>query len=240
MSRAALSGLCLLLALGPAAAHAAGQHGSDQTVETAGDAMQFGVPLIALGLTFLLDDASCDAEQLAAAGPYAGRLGLDSGWLHMNGSPRHDLMLAIGRTELATYTLKYSVDEQRPNGGGQSFPSGHTSVAFAGAEFIRKEYGWGYGVPAYLAASFVGWSRVESHNHWTHDVLAGAAIGILSNHDGLSFQIPFGERRLDLSVSPTLMFASQPGLNAAGFDEPAPLDALEQAPAPGLHFTLRF
>jgi hypothetical protein len=56
-------------------------------------------------------------------------------------------------------------------------------MAFAGAEFIRKQYGIGWAAPAYLAAGFVAWSRVEARRHHTHDVLAGAAIGILANHD---------------------------------------------------------
>ena len=81
-----------------------------------------------------------------------------------------------------TYGLKYTVDEKRPKGGGQSFPSGHTSVSFASAEFLRKRYGWAYGAPAYALASFVGFSRVEPKAHYIHDVLAGAAIGIGSSY----------------------------------------------------------
>ncbi len=34
-------------------------------------------------------------------------------------------------------------------------------------------------VPAYAAASFVAYSRVESREHYPHDVVAGAGIGIL-------------------------------------------------------------
>jgi len=87
-----------------------------------------------------------------------------------------------------TYGLKYAVDEERPNGGSYSFPSGHTSISFSSAEFIRKRYGWGYGVPAYVAASFVAYSRVESGQHYTHDVIAGAVIGIVSSY---VFTTPF-------------------------------------------------
>ena len=235
MRRAARRWLCVLLVALPAGARA---EPPDPMIERTGDALQFGVPLVALGLTFLLDDAADSSEDLRALPPAGARFGLDAGWLHMNGSPRHDLALALGRTELATYSLKYGVDEQRPNGGGGSFPSGHTSVAFAGAEFIRKRYGWSIGVPAYLAAGFVGWSRVESHNHWTHDVLAGAAIGIFSNHDALAFHVPLGARGLDLTVAPTVMF----GPGALGFAEQLPpgAEAIGQPPAPGLHFALRF
>ena len=49
-------------------------------------------------------------------------------------------------------------------------------------EFMRERYGWEYGVPAYALASFVGYSRVESRQHYPHDVIAGAAIGILSSY----------------------------------------------------------
>jgi membrane-associated phospholipid phosphatase len=80
-----------------------------------------------------------------------------------------------------TYGLKYTVDEKRPNGGSHSFPSAHTSISFSAAEFMRKRYGWEYGIPAYAAASFVAYSRVESREHWPHDVIAGASIGIVSS-----------------------------------------------------------
>ena len=80
-----------------------------------------------------------------------------------------------------TYGLKLSVDKKRPNGGDQSFPSGHTSAAFQGAAFIQRRYGWKYGIPAYIGAAFVGYSRVESDNHYPEDVVAGAAIGVISS-----------------------------------------------------------
>lgn len=205
-------------------------------VERAGDLMQFGIPLAALGLTFLLDDAGASDAQ--GAGFSAGsRLGLDVDWLSMNGSPRHDLALALARTELATYTLKYGIDAERPNGGGQSFPSGHTSVAFAGAEFVRKQYGWWWGAPAYLAAGYVGWSRVETRNHWTRDVLAGAAIGVLSNHDMIGFSIPFGR----LTVAPS-MFTAAPALGLDGLDPgaDAALGLARPGLVPGLRLEFRF
>ncbi len=81
----------------------------------------------------------------------------------------------------AMESLKYTVPETRPNGSSHSFPSGHTTSAFAGAGFMQIRYGWKYGIPAYLAASFVGYSRVESKNHYWHDVFAGAVIGVGSD-----------------------------------------------------------
>ena len=81
-----------------------------------------------------------------------------------------------------TGMLKYTVDAERPNGGSHSFPSGHTAAAFSGASFLQKRYGWHYGIPAYAAASFVGYSRIESNNHYSRDVFAAAAIGVVSTY----------------------------------------------------------
>lgn len=88
---------------------------------------------------------------------------------------------AFVTTEALTYGLKYTINEKRPNGGKHSFPSGHTSSAFAGAAFLQERYGWDYGIPAYVAAAAVGASRITSHKHHVQDVIAGAAIGTGSN-----------------------------------------------------------
>lgn len=89
---------------------------------------------------------------------------------------------SVGLTLASTYVLKYAVNEQRPNGGSFSFPSGHSSISFSAAEFMRKRYGWAYGIPAYGLASFVAYSRVEAREHYAHDVIAGAAIGMASSY----------------------------------------------------------
>ncbi len=91
------------------------------------------------------------------------------------------LAKSFATTMAVTYALKYSLDTKRPSGGRHSFPSGHTSAAFAGAGFIQQRYGWKYGLPSYALAGFVGYSRVHADRHYWHDVLAGAAIGIGSN-----------------------------------------------------------
>jgi len=82
-------------------------------------------------------------------------------------------------TILLTEVLKFTTHEKRPNGRNDlSFPSGHTSIAFSAAQYLQMREGWKYGVPAYIAASFVGYSRVHAKEHYTRDVLAGAALGI--------------------------------------------------------------
>ncbi len=88
---------------------------------------------------------------------------------------------AYASTMVVVYTLKPLVDRTRPDGGSQSFPSGHTASAFAGAAFLQFRYGWRIGLPAYVLAAYVGQSRVATKRHYTSDVLAGAAIGIAAN-----------------------------------------------------------
>jgi membrane-associated phospholipid phosphatase len=79
-------------------------------------------------------------------------------------------------------TLKYTVHSTRPNGETQSFPSGHAAITFLSAEFLRKHYGWQYGLPAYVVATYVAYSRVQAHEHYIRDVVAGAAIGFASSY----------------------------------------------------------
>jgi membrane-associated phospholipid phosphatase len=66
-----------------------------------------------------------------------------------------------------------------PFSGAESFPSGHTTEAFALAASIAQNYdqGWIKGV-AYGVAGLVGYARIEHDAHWLSDVAAGAFIGI--------------------------------------------------------------
>lgn len=128
-------------------------HASD-SVENAGDVVRTIIPALAYGTTFYLHDSDGRSQFYKA---FFTNLG-------------------------TTYALKALVDKTRPDqSDDDSFPSGHSSVAFQGAAFIQIRYGWKYGIPAYLGAAFVAWSRVDSDNHYTTDVLAGAAIGIASS-----------------------------------------------------------
>lgn len=205
-------------------------------VAQAGDMLQIGLPLLALGMTYLLTDPESPST---SSGLNAFGGSVDS-WMHLNGAPRHDLALAFTRMELAVYGLKYSVDAKRPNGSDHSFPSGHTAASFMGAEFIRKEYGWGWGVPAYMAASYVGWSRVVSGNHWPRDVFAGAAIGILSNYDLDRIQTSFGT----IEIKPLIRTGNDvgSGFNAGFSNEWRSdiLDAFDQSPTLGLQLGFSF
>ncbi|HEY6954707.1 MAG TPA: phosphatase PAP2 family protein [Flavisolibacter sp.] len=71
-----------------------------------------------------------------------------------------------------------------PNGRttNSSFPSGHTTVAFAAATVFAMEYHNKPLVPivAYSAATLIGLSRIAENKHWATDVLTGAAVGYLT------------------------------------------------------------
>jgi membrane-associated phospholipid phosphatase len=68
------------------------------------------------------------------------------------------------------------------NASFESFPSGHTTVAFAAATVFAMEYKEIRIVPilAYSAATAIGLSRIIQNQHWASDVLVGAALGFLS------------------------------------------------------------
>ncbi len=147
-------------------------------VEKEGDILQILIPLTAYGSTFYMHDTQ----------------------------GTNQFYKSFLTTFVITHGLKIAVNEKRPgNNGGQSFPSGHTSAAFQGAAFIQMRYGWKYALPAYAAAGFVGWSRIRANKHYPVDVLAGAAIGILSNYyfttpyKGVTV-IPYAEKNI-LGVS---------------------------------------
>jgi len=73
--------------------------------------------------------------------------------------------------------LKQVVREQRPDHSDwQSFPSDTAALAFAPAQYLWDRYGWQYGLPAYAAAGFVGYSRVVSDEHHWWDVATSAGM----------------------------------------------------------------
>lgn len=91
---------------------------------------------------------------------------------------QYDFYKSFFSTFATTHALKLTVKEERPDGSNEkSFPSGHTSASFQGATFIHLRYGMKYAAVAYVGAAFVGWSRVHTDHHYTHDVIAGALIG---------------------------------------------------------------
>ncbi|MCF8423662.1 MAG: phosphatase PAP2 family protein [Bacteroidia bacterium] len=108
--------------------------------------------------------------------------------------------VAIGLNVLLTSGLKYAINRPRPfaqypndiikrtNAGPYSFPSGHTSSAFAMATAMSlSTKKWYVAVPSYAYACAVGYSRMRLGVHFPTDVLGGMVLGIGSSL--LVFQI---------------------------------------------------
>lgn len=117
--------------------------------ESIGTDVAIALPLIAGGVTLYKDDWKGTAQ-----------LGVDT----------------VATVGLA-YGLKHIIREERPDKSDfQSMPSDTAALAFAPAQFLWDRYGWQYGVPAYAAATFVAWSRVDADKHHWYDVTASAAL----------------------------------------------------------------
>lgn len=68
---------------------------------------------------------------------------------------------------------------QRTHVGPLSFPSGHTTAAFASATALTlSTKKWQFAIPAYAYASLVGYSRMRLGVHYPSDVLGGMIVGI--------------------------------------------------------------
>ena len=98
--------------------------------------------------------------------------------------------VTIGVNAAMTYSLKQAINRPRPyvtypdlltpykNEVSPSFPSGHTSIAFATATALTLKYPkWYVIVPSYVWACSVGYSRMNLGVHYPSDVLAGALLG---------------------------------------------------------------
>jgi hypothetical protein len=83
-------------------------------------------------------------------------------------------------TGITTGILKRIFNQRRPHKGDRlSFPSGHTSTAFAFAGVIHYEYdNTLYSSLAFTMATIVGLSRINDHAHYLHDVVFGATLGL--------------------------------------------------------------
>ena len=102
-----------------------------------------------------------------------------------------EMLEAAGFSAVTTTLVKYAARRTRPNetadpndwrAGGDSFPSLHTSAAFAIGTVLAESGGdnhrWlrrflGYGI-----AGATGYARLHDNVHWLSDTVAGAAIGI--------------------------------------------------------------
>jgi len=110
---------------------------------------------------------------------------------------------AIGLADVVTVALKMTAGRARPYASAdnaanfqlfrglhsdeyRSFPSGHSTSAFAFAAAVSSETQrwwpntrWIIGPILYSGATLTGMSRIYNQQHWASDVMAGAAIGTL-------------------------------------------------------------
>jgi len=141
----------------------------------AGDALQIALPASGLGYSLIIKD-------------FDGA----KNWCLSVGS-------AIALSEILKYSVGRPRPYQEPDARGRSFPSGHTTAAFAGAAYWQRRYGWKAGAPAYALAAATGYSRVWSKNHYWSDVIAGAAIGTIFPY---IFTKPYEKAQLNAGVDP--------------------------------------
>ena len=93
------------------------------------------------------------------------------------------------------------------NADRQSFPSGHTTAAFAAAAAVTSEaergwpgHFWLVAPLMYGGASLVGVSRMYHDKHWASDVALGAAIGTFSGLKVVRYSHAHPHNRLDRMI----------------------------------------
>ncbi|MDR1556404.1 MAG: phosphatase PAP2 family protein [Tannerellaceae bacterium] len=113
---------------------------------------------------------------------------------------------------VSVLSVKHSAGVVRPDGSAaNSFPSGHTAIAFTGAHILFREYKdaspW-IGVAGYATATATGVMRILNRRHWLSDVAAGAGLGILCAEAGYLllpvFRRVTGEGGPELVIAPVL------------------------------------
>jgi membrane-associated phospholipid phosphatase len=105
----------------------------------------------------------------------------------------------------------------KPFGGSSSFPSGHTTEAFAVASVVATHYDseWVQGV-AYGSAALVGFARLHHQAHFFSDVVGGALLGTATGRAVVHRNQREREARgYRLTVAPLLGPRDQPGIGIA-------------------------
>ena len=127
----------------------------------------------------------------------------------------YTMLEAAGFSTVTAEALKYAAGRERPDettdsnewrAAGSSFPSLHTTAAFAVgtvfAESGNDDYRWLRRVVGYGMASATMYLRLHDNQHWLSDTVAGAALGIATGRFSAHRRL---ERAHDwnLSVTPS-------------------------------------
>ncbi|MEP6492713.1 MAG: phosphatase PAP2 family protein [bacterium] len=115
------------------------------------------------------------------------------------------------------------------SGDWSSFPSGHTSTAFAAAAAVTNEAArwqprsaWIIGPVMYVGATAVGLSRMYHSRHWGSDVAIGAAIGTFSGRKITQYAHGHPGNRLDRFILRTSLVPDGHGGMVAAYSIPVP------------------
>jgi len=179
-----------------------------------GDWAWFGGALIAIGATHHYDTQvrthfvktltsapTTNSKDVQDAIPAAAVFVATWGYANLiddrNGRAEAWAMLeAAGLASVSGYALKYAVGREGPDqtsdpnqwrkGGGNSFPSVHSTAAFAVgtvlAESGSDDYRWVRRLLGYGLGAATSYERLKHNAHWLSDTVAGAALGIASAH----------------------------------------------------------
>ncbi|MEO8619533.1 MAG: phosphatase PAP2 family protein [bacterium] len=128
-----------------------------------------------------------------------------------------------------------SVSGVQPNGvkltasDFQSFPSGHTTTAFAAAAAVTSETRriapgavWIVAPVMYGGATLVGLSRMYHNNHWASDVVLGAAVGTFSGLKVVRYSHAHPDNKLDKFILSATVVPSVDGGGTLAFSIPVP------------------
>ncbi|MEP6622092.1 MAG: phosphatase PAP2 family protein [bacterium] len=115
------------------------------------------------------------------------------------------------------------------NSNRQSFPSGHTTTAFAAASAVTSEVRrlwpqstWYVAPVMYGGATMVGLSRMYHNNHWASDVVLGAAIGTFSGLKVVRYSHAHPDNKLDKWMMSATILPDPRGGGTLAFTIPAP------------------
>jgi len=89
-----------------------------------------------------------------------------------------------------------------------SFPSGHTTVAFAAATVFAMEYKDKPLIPilSYTVATLIGISRMTENRHWFSDVVAGAVLGYFTGKQVVDNYHRYAKLKAPLQKKNTVVF----------------------------------